>query len=155
MMSVQLRVLVAEDDEAIRSLIVAALRRETFEVDEAADGIAALELTGVTEYAVIILDLMMPRLSGFDFLEAFHRATPAARSVIIVLTAFDESMLAQRHLERAHAIMRKPFDVPQLVTIVREVATAWSALVIPATAQPDAPFPLAPEIALPRDEPVQ
>ncbi len=153
-MSALPRVLVVEDDDAIRSLLVAALRREPFHVDEAADGMAALELTAGSEYAVIILDLMMPRLSGLEFLEAFHRTTPNARSVIIVLTAFDDVMVGQLRIERAHAIMRKPFDVPQLVTIIREVAMTWAAHTTPAVDKPAGEVSLPPEPHLPRDEAV-
>lgn len=121
------RVLVVEDDDAIRTLVAAALRREPFEVDTANDGIAALEMTRDREYAVIVLDLMMPRLNGFGFLETFHSRTPKARSVIIVLTAFDDAKVAKLPAHHVHALIRKPFDVSQLVTLIREVAVMWQA----------------------------
>ncbi|HYH05830.1 MAG TPA: response regulator [Thermoanaerobaculia bacterium] len=121
------RVLVVEDEDAIRALLVAALRREPFEVDAAGDGAAALLLTSVHEYAVIVLDLMMPRVSGFEFLEAFRRVAPQSRSVVIVVTAFDDGMVARLSADAVHAIVRKPFDVGQLVAIVREIAGTWSA----------------------------
>lgn len=120
------RVLVVEDDESIRTLLVAALRREPFAVDSAPDGAAALTMTREHEYAVIILDLMMPRLNGFEFLAAFRELSPRARSVVFVVTAFDESMMGRLSAKDVHAIVRKPFDVPQLVTMVREVAMLWS-----------------------------
>lgn len=125
-MSALPRVLLVEDEDAIRALLLAALRREPFEVDAAADGAQALQLTRTTEYAVIVLDLMMPRLNGFDFLDAFHAALPAARSVVIVLTAFDDTMIGKLRPDRVHAIVRKPFDVAQLVSMVREVAMTWT-----------------------------
>jgi two-component system OmpR family response regulator len=120
------RVLVVEDEDAIRALIVAALRREPFEVDAANDGVTALQFTAVHEYAVIVLDLMMPRLNGFEFLDAFRAASPQARSTVIVLTAFDETMLGKLTAGSVDAIIRKPFDVPQLVSMVREVAMVWA-----------------------------
>lgn len=119
------RVLVVEDDDAIRALLVAALRREPFEVDSATNGAEGLQLTQAHEYAVIVLDLMMPMLNGFEFLDALEAATPRARSVVIVATAFDDSMIGKLRAEQVHAIVRKPFDVPQLVSMVREVALAW------------------------------
>src|SRR5258706_12394016 len=121
------RVLVVEDDEAIRSLLVAALRREPFDVDAANDGAAALQLTRECEYAVIVLDLMMPRLNGFEFLDAFHRFVPKPRSVILVFTAFDDLKVATLQAEHVHAVIRKPFDMMQLVAIIREVALMWQA----------------------------
>lgn len=133
------RVLVVEDDDSIRTLLLAALRREPFEVDTAPDGAAALLLTEAHEYAVIVLDLMMPRLNGFEFLRAFRTTSPDARSVVFVVTAFDESMVGRLSPTDVHAIVRKPFDVPQLVAMVREVALLWSAHVsetVPAELQP-------------------
>src|ERR1700687_5052049 len=72
----------------------------------ATDGAAALGLTATCEYAVIVLDLMMPRLNGFEFLEAFRTASPAARSVIFVITAFDDSMVGPLAAHQVHAIIR-------------------------------------------------
>ena len=119
------RILIVEDDDPIRTLLAAALRRELLEVDTAHDGAAALELTRNCEYAVIILDLMMPRVNGFEFLDAFHAAK--RRSVIFVITAFDDTHVAGLDATQVHAIVHKPFDVPQLVTMVREVAALWIA----------------------------
>lgn len=126
-MSAVPKVLVVEDDDAIRALLGAALRREPFDVDVANDGAQALQLTRTHEYAVIILDLMMPRLNGFDFLAAFREASPEARSVVVVITAFDDALIGRLRADQVHAIVRKPFDVPQLISMVREVAFTWRA----------------------------
>lgn len=119
--------LVVEDDDAIRTFLAAALRREPFDVDTANDGAAALLLIRDYEYAVIVLDLMMPRLNGFEFLEALHAMTPKPRSVIFVVTAFDDAEVAKLEAGHVHAIIKKPFDVTQLVTMIHEVTTMWHA----------------------------
>jgi DNA-binding response OmpR family regulator len=75
----------------------------------------------VSEYAVILLDLMMPGCNGVEFLQAFHEAAPESRTVIFVMTAFDDVMVRHVAPNLVHAIVRKPFDVPQLVAMVREV----------------------------------
>jgi DNA-binding response OmpR family regulator len=129
-------VLVVEDDDAIRTLLVAALRREPFEVDSANDGAAALQMTHDVEYAVIVLDLMMPRLNGFQFLDAFQTKDPRPRSVILVVTAFDDAQVAKLPASSVHAIIRKPFDVTQLVTMIREVAAMWQAQTTSAAVEP-------------------
>jgi len=121
-MSLSPKILVVEDDDAIRTLLIAALRREPFEVHAAVNGAEALELTRVSEYAVILLDLMMPALNGVEFLQAFHEAAPESRTVIFVMTAFDDVMVRHVAPNLVHGIVRKPFDVPQLVSMVREVA---------------------------------
>jgi DNA-binding response OmpR family regulator len=121
-MSLSPKILVVEDDDAIRTLLVAALRREPFEVHAAANGAEALELTRASDYAVILLDLMMPGCNGVEFLQAFHEGAPESRTVIFVMTAFDDVMVRHVAPNLVHAIVRKPFDVPQLVAMVREVA---------------------------------
>src|SRR3954468_16640303 len=121
-MSLTPKVLVVEDDDAIRALLVAALRREPFEVHAAINGAEALTFTRASEYAVILLDLMMPTLSGVEFLQAFHEADPNSRTVVFVMTAFDDVTVRHIAPNLVHGIVRKPFDVPQLVAMVREVA---------------------------------
>ena len=116
------KILVVEDDDAIRTLLVAALRREPFEVHAAINGAEALELTRASAYAVILLDLMMPALNGVEFLQAFHEANPTSPTVIFVMTAFDDTMVRHVAPNLVHGIVRKPFDVPQLIAMVREVA---------------------------------
>jgi len=121
------KVLVVEDDDSIRRMLVLALERELLDVTAAADGDEALLLTAEREYAVIILDVMMPRLNGIDFLQAFHAERPGSRTVIFVATAFGDELFGQIDARHAHAIVRKPFDVLQLAVTVREVATAWDS----------------------------
>ncbi|MEA2165666.1 MAG: two-component system, OmpR family, response regulator CpxR [Thermoanaerobaculia bacterium] len=116
------QILVVEDDSAIRALLVAALRREPFHVHAAVNGADALTMTRATDYAVILLDLMMPTLNGIEFLEAFHEAAPASRTVIFVMTAGDDTAIRRLPANLVHGFVRKPFDVPQLVSMVREVA---------------------------------
>ena len=120
-MSLTPKVLVVEDDDAIRALLVAALRREPFEVHAAMHGAEALTLTNASEYAVILLDLMMPTLNGVEFLQAFHETDPKSRTVVFVMTAFDDVTVRHIAPNLVHGIVRKPFDVPQLVAMVREV----------------------------------
>ena len=116
------KILVVEDDDAIRALLMAALRREPFDVHAAVNGAEALNMTRATEYAVILLDLMMPLVNGIEFLEAFHEAGPRSRTVIFIMTAGDDAAVRRLPANLVHGIVRKPFDVPQLVAMVREVA---------------------------------
>jgi len=116
------KVLVVEDDAAIRGLVAAALRREPLLVDVAADGVEALELVAAHDYAVIITDLMLPRLDGAGFVDAFVRLRPNAGSVVFVMTAFDDQTAVRRLGTSVHAIIRKPFDVTRFVEMIRECA---------------------------------
>jgi DNA-binding response OmpR family regulator len=116
------KVLVVEDDNAIRTLVVAALKREAVEVHTASDGLAALECVRANDYAVILLDLMMPRLNGFEFLESLDSVRGDAEPVVIVMTAFDTTSLRKLPPNRVHAVLHKPFDVERVVDLVRDCA---------------------------------
>jgi DNA-binding response OmpR family regulator len=122
-------VLVVEDDPAIRRMLEAALVREPLRVDCAADGVEALEKLAATPYAVMLLDLMLPRLSGLEVLAQLATRTP--RPMVFVITAFDESVLLQLDTRLVHGILRKPFDLERLVELVRECALHWQAAISP------------------------
>ena len=125
-MSPTAKVLVVEDDPDIRALLVTALRREALEVDAVEDGQEALRMCESFEYAIILLDLMLPVLDGFQFIDAFVRSVPNARTVVLVITAFDDRIIDRLTWPRVHGIVRKPFDIEQLATTVRDVALSWS-----------------------------
>jgi two-component system response regulator MprA len=117
------KVLIVEDDPAIRTLLVAALRREPVAVDTAADGVAALDQVGRNQYAVILLDLMLPRVSGFEFLEPVDTVRPPGPSpVTIVMTAFDATAVKRLGSMRVQAILHKPFDIERVVEMIRDCA---------------------------------
>jgi len=117
------RILIVEDDKAIRTLLVAALRHEPLDVHTAPDGLAALDQVRANNYAVILLDLMLPRLNGFEFLESVDAVLrPGAAPVIIVMTAFDGTAVKRLRSLRVQAILHKPFDVERVVEMVRDCA---------------------------------
>lgn len=110
------RILIVDDDDAIRALLFTILRRRGFQVDTARNGVEALEHASRCRYAVILLDLMMPMMSGFDVLDRLSRMMPAERPIVIVLTAGTEP----RHLDPnlVAGTIRKPFDVEMLIDTV-------------------------------------
>src|SRR5438874_7651090 len=83
------KILVIDDDLAIRVLLQAVLKRMRFDVELAEDGAAGLDKVrqGNDSYDLILLDLMMPRLNGYEFIERIHNEYPNARPHIIVFTA--------------------------------------------------------------------
>ena len=116
------RVLIVEDDLAIRAMLTAALSREALSIDGASDGIAALEKLATTSYAVIIVDLMMPRMDGFTFLDAFRKLPLRIRPLIFVMTAYDDLALMKLDATLVHGYLKKPFDVEQVVKLIRDAA---------------------------------
>jgi DNA-binding response OmpR family regulator len=116
------RVLIIEDDVAIRGMLTAALGREALAVDSASDGVAALEKLATATYAVIIVDLMMPRMDGYAFLEAFRNLALPVRPLIFVMTAYDDAALFKLDPMLVHGYLKKPFDVERVVALIRDSA---------------------------------
>ncbi len=81
------RVLVVEDDESARALIRRALEAEGWEVDEAENGRVALERLAEREPALVLLDLMMPEMDGFEFLETLREGEDPSPVPVVVITA--------------------------------------------------------------------
>jgi CheY-like chemotaxis protein len=110
------RILVVDDDEAIRMLLLTILRRRGMVIDTAKNGGEALEKLGQCRYAVMLLDLMMPAVSGWLVLERLATFAVAHRPLVIVLTAGSE-----RHDFNPDLVIgsiRKPFDVELLNDMV-------------------------------------
>jgi CheY-like chemotaxis protein len=110
------RTLVVDDDDAIRMLLLTILRRRGMLVDTARNGSEALQKLGECRYAVMLLDLMMPVVSGWEVLDHLATIESVQRPLVIVLTAGFES----RDLKPELVIgsVRKPFDVELLSDMV-------------------------------------
>jgi DNA-binding response OmpR family regulator len=117
----QKRVLVVDDDPDVREVLGAALRQRPLIVDHARDGEEALALLHEREYAVVILDLFMPRVDGMAVLEQLDRVAASA-PVVLVLTAADQHVTQRLDPRRIHGIVRKPFDPIEIAGIVAACA---------------------------------
>ena len=122
------RVLVAEDDAEVRALIGAVVRQSGHKIEFAADGQEAIDCISAGDFDIILLDLMMPKASGFEVLAWMHRAKPgAAKRSVIVLTAMGEKDLVNLTEERVFAVIRKPFDIRLLAAKIAESLAATAA----------------------------
>lgn len=124
-MSDQKRVLVVDDDEAIRKLIAAILRRRSFHVDTVANGEEALRKLAEQPYNVMLLDLMMPKVDGYTVIERLREQKIEVE--IVVVTAAGASQVNAIDRSRVRAVISKPFDVSQLVDIVTRVCDGVKA----------------------------
>jgi CheY-like chemotaxis protein len=121
------RILVVDDDDAIRAMVARVLRRELFEVDIARDGFEAIEKLTHNEYGTILLDLMMPRVDGHGVLQYLANHCPEiARSVIIMTANLPSGNEAARR-QPVFRVLSKPFDIRELVKNVRECSSAGRA----------------------------
>jgi CheY-like chemotaxis protein len=119
-------VLLVEDDVATRELLARQLSQAGWTVHTAADGAEALDLLARETPALILLDLLMPRLDGFDFLERFRERPEAGRIPVIVLTNLELTDADRRRLNGAAArVMQKAalsFDA--LLAEIRRIVPA-------------------------------
>jgi adenylate cyclase len=113
------RVLVADDDPSIRKLLCTIIRREHFDVDCVADGAEAIAKLDQNAYAVILLDLMMPRVNGFDVIEHLKTHPPAIKPVVLVISAYADQRVREVDASIVAGVLRKPFEIADLGGIVR------------------------------------
>jgi DNA-binding response OmpR family regulator len=116
------RVLIVDDDDAIRSMVERILRREKYDVDSARDGFEAIQKLAERDYGTVLLDLMMPRVDGHGVLEYLERERDAPRPWVIIMTANLPSASAAAGSRPVFRVLPKPFDIRQLITHVRECA---------------------------------
>jgi len=120
------RVLVADDDPAIRRLVCTIVRRERLDVDCVTDGMEAVEMLRQHEYAVVLLDLMMPRLDGFGVIEWMKNNPPLIKPIIIVITAYADQRFKEVDSELVSGVLRKPFEVAELGGLVRACVNGFT-----------------------------
>jgi len=123
-------ILVVEDDDTIRRLLMEYLKQHSYlHVEGARDGIEALHEISQRRYAVVVLDLMMPKMSGVDFLDSLEALTsdPSVKSLesppsVIVITAAPDAELPSVTISSRSSLVRevfrKPLDVVRLAEAV-------------------------------------
>jgi len=115
-------VLCADDDEDILSLVTLRLERAGYDVARAGDGEEAIEKARALRPAVVVLDVMMPRLTGLEVLAAL-RADASFEDVKVVLLSarVQEGDIARGLDAGADAYLAKPFRADELVTAIQEL----------------------------------
>ncbi len=115
-------VLVADDDEDILALVEYRLMRNGFEVLVARDGEEALQLAAERIPDLAILDVMMPRIDGFDATRRLRANATTARIPVILLTARAQEADVTRGFEAgADDYLRKPFSPQELAMRVQAI----------------------------------
>lgn len=115
-----IKILVVDDESSIRAAVAYALRREGYEVEMAADGKEALDKVETFQPTVMVLDVMMPRLSGYD---VCRKLDGRPRPAILLLTVKDDIVDKVLGLELgADDYMTKPFDMRELLARVKALS---------------------------------
>jgi two-component system, chemotaxis family, chemotaxis protein CheY len=117
------RVLVVEDDTSIRMTVAEVLADEGYAVLTAENGFEALKIVASEPPHLVLLDLMMPVLDGWGFLEACRQEKLCAEIPVLVLSAYRNLERAARAELRIDHFLHKPFELDELVeTVSRLVA---------------------------------
>lgn len=103
--------LVVEDDESVRTLFASMLRKEGCTVDEAADGLEAVDAAAKRDYRLMLLDLKLPKLSGAEVLARVSKKPGRRSSVIVISGAGSGDVREIAHSKEVHAILRKSFAI--------------------------------------------
>ena len=113
------RVLVVDDDEDVRNILTSVLEKRRLTVHAVGDGKDALELLARNAYSVIVLDLLMPDIDGFDVLKRIQTGDLVQPPpVVLVLTGATDDVVKRLDPQRIHGIVRKPFDPDDLAALV-------------------------------------
>jgi CheY-like chemotaxis protein len=117
---VQAHILIVEDDADILSSLAEALREEGYMVETAANGFQALSRLEARVPDLIFLDLMMPVMDGWKFIDAVHQRFPAMDAPIVLLSAVHE-LAAEAHRLGVARCLAKPFELEDVVRIAHEL----------------------------------
>ena len=113
------QILVVEDDEPIAGLLKCRLESAGFQVRTAGDGKDALTCAAEQRPSLVILDLMLPDMDGFQVCRQIRKLSQPWRTPVLMLTAMDEPIDRLRGFAHgADAYLTKPFDADELVKTV-------------------------------------
>ena len=131
------RILLFEDDRFLRRACEAWLRQRGFEVTTAADGVEGLALARAGTYDVILLDLLMPRMSGLDVLEALRReAATASIPVLVLSNSSREQDVVRVTRLGAEFIVKATLSLGELTERLARILDRGAATCVPAGAEP-------------------
>ena len=105
------RALIVEDDPAIRRLVGKLLQRRGIDIDVANDGKQAIEKIRNGAYSVLILDLMVPEVNGFEIIDFVKKNQ--IRTPVVVVSAVSHQALTKLDTEVVKLVISKPFDVEE------------------------------------------
>ena len=126
-------ILVVEDDAAIRNTLTALLDFKGYRWEEAANGQEALDqLAKVSRPCLILLDLMMPVMSGWEFLEKIAQDSSLAQIPIVVVSAYSEKA---KDLP-VKAVLKKPIDLRLLTQVIEQYCGGAPSLQASSSSDP-------------------
>ena len=116
------KILIVEDEQDIRDLLIFNLQKEGFKVESADNGDSALSLIRKNNFDLILLDLMLPGIGGFDLTRILKNDKKTSKTPILMLTAKGEESDIVKGLELgADDYMTKPFSIKILIARINKI----------------------------------
>lgn len=100
-------------------MIATILEREKFVVDMAPDGEEAIRKLETHHYQLLVIDLMMPKVSGYDVIKYLKENIPPSLKRIVITTA-SSNALANPFPEKVCKVLAKPFEMDEFITFARD-----------------------------------
>jgi CheY-like chemotaxis protein len=119
-------ILVVDDEESIRDVIGETLELEGYRVEKAADGNAALVMLRASRPDAIVLDLMMPGMDGWTFLNQCRKDDLCGGTPVLVMSAYRKLSEITRELH-VQACLEKPFDLDVFLKAIEQLLPAAPA----------------------------
>ena len=120
-----MKLLIADDEPAVRALVHATLEGDDYQIIEAGDGVEALELVREQSPSLVLLDVMMPRLDGLDVCRAIKADPTTSDTMVVMLTAQAQQRDRERGMAAgADVYFTKPFSPLALLDLVEQVRQA-------------------------------
>jgi CheY-like chemotaxis protein len=117
------RILIAEDEPAVRTFLIRALESQDYEVTAVADGGQALQALQKGDYDLLLSDIVMPEMDGIALALQVSRDKP--EMPIILITGFAHERQRAHNLEAlVHSVVAKPFDLEKICGVVKEALDA-------------------------------
>ncbi len=120
----QKKILIVDDNENIRDALVPLLEHEGFKLSIAADGVQALQEARATHPDVLLLDIMIPEIDGYDVCRIIKNDPVLKKVHVIMLTAKGQAREQERGREvGADAYIVKPFSPLEVLTTIKKVTS--------------------------------
>lgn len=162
----KIKIMLVEDDKSLREIYGVRLFAEGYDIVSAGDGEEALAIAIKERPQLIISDVMMPKISGFDMLDILRSTTETRGIKVIMMTALssDDQRLRGETLGADRYLVKSQVGIEDVVRVVHEVLGDQAAATapqpqpstpVPATLQPTQAMPVAPTAPAPQPQPVQ
>ncbi len=123
------KILVVDDNQALLDTLSIILKRKGFDVDIAGDGFKALERCHKETFDIVLMDIVMPELNGFETFKKIRELQ--ANTPVILMTAYsDETIMQDALKEGVVQIVNKPFNIDVVVNTLRTMASREEILIV-------------------------